>query len=199
MHDCKGCGLNKPPEEYRVHKRGYRIGKCRQCEREYQREWTKRDPDKFRKRKRESMAARRRADPEAVREYQRQDWIQNRPARIAAMKAYQHRRFFWLRACKLDGITAFDLASIWRKQRGRCALTGRRLDRTAQIDHIHSKARGGGDDKSNLRWLCREANMARRELSDAEFLALCSDCMRWIGTRIAMVDAIRQPEMERAA
>jgi hypothetical protein len=108
-------------------------------------------------------------------------------------RAYFSRRFFWARAMRLRGLgraSAYDLARLWKKQRGRCALTGRRLDRTAQVDHVLSRARGGGDSIENLRWLCKEANLARRELSDEEFLALCGDVMRWIGRRIAVVDAL---------
>jgi len=84
-----------------------------------------------------------------------------------------------------------DLARLWKLQRGQCAMTGRRLTRdTAHLDHIVAKARGGTDAIGNLRWVCTEANLAKRELSDAEFLALCSDVMAWIGNRIAMVEAI---------
>jgi len=193
MFVCKSCSVTLSASEYRVHKRGYRIGKCRECERVYQREWSQRDPETYRRRKRESMAKRRAADPDAARDYQRRDYWENRSARLATMKEYQRRRFFWMRAGKLKSdVSAADLARLWKRQRGRCALTGRRLTReNAQLDHITAKARGGSDEIDNLRWLCTEANLALRELSDAEFVALCSDVMRWIGERIAMVDALK--------
>jgi 5-methylcytosine-specific restriction endonuclease McrA len=190
MFNCKGCGVNKTVADFRVHKRGYRIGKCRECERTYQREWSQRDPAKYRERKRESMARRRAADPQAVREYQRQDYRNNRDARLAVMAAYQRRRFFWIRATKLSGVTAHDLARLWRAQSGLCALTGRRLDRSAQLDHKLPKARGGLD-AGNLQWVCQEVNLAKRDLTDVEFVALCDDVMSWIGKRIAMVQANR--------
>ena len=80
---------------------------------------------------------------------------------------------------------------MWRKQKGRCALTGRRLDRTtAHLDHIVPIAKGGSHDIGNLRWLCHEANLAKRALSDDEFIALCRDCMRWLGGRIQMVQEL---------
>jgi 5-methylcytosine-specific restriction endonuclease McrA len=100
------------------------------------------------------------------------------------MRAYYARRFFWGRAMKLRGenrATFRDLARIWKNQRGRCALTGRRLDRTAQLDHVLAKARGGTDEASNLRWLCKAANLARREFSDDEFFTLCFDVVRMRG------------------
>lgn len=191
MFVCKSCQVSLPASSFRFHKRGYRIGKCKPCERAYQREWSQRDPDLYRQRKRESMARRRAANPDAARAYQLADYHKNREIRLATMKSYQSRRFFWMRAMKLAGITAKDLASLWRRQRGLCALTGRRLSRAnSQIDHITAKARGGSDELSNLRWVCIEANLAKRELSDAEFAALCSDVMRWIGERIQMVEQL---------
>lgn len=149
-----------------------------------------RTPDEVRAAKREHMARRRRNNPDAARAYQNANYHANRETRLATMKAYQRKRFFWLRATKLKSdVTASDLARLWRNQRGLCALTGRRLTReNAHLDHITARARGGGDDLPNLRWLCTEANLARRDLSDAEFMALCSEVMRWIGERIQMVE-----------
>lgn len=143
--------------------------------------------EQVREAKRVHMAERRLANPAAVREYQRTLHHRNRDANCATMRAYYAKRFFWGRAMKLRGedrATARDLALLWKRQHGRCALTGRRLDRSAQLDHILAKARDGRDAASNLRWLCKEANLARRELSDAEFRSLCADVMRWIGERI---------------
>jgi 5-methylcytosine-specific restriction endonuclease McrA len=94
--------------------------------------------------------------------------------------------------------SARDLAAIWKSQRGRCALTGRRLDRTAQLDHKTPRARGGGDEAANLQWLCEAANLAKRDLTDAEFAAMCGEVMRWIGERIAAVEAVPHAE-DRAA
>lgn len=128
--------------------------------------------------KRVAMNRARQSDPDGMRAKGRAWHYANRPANLIKMRDYYARRFFWGRAMKLRGegrATFRDLASLWHKQRGRCALTGRRLDRLAQLDHIVARARGGSDEKSNLRWLCKEANLARRELSDAEFVALCRD------------------------
>lgn len=197
MFACKNCGLERAASEYRVHKRGHRIGKCRECERAYQREWTAQDPDKYRKRKRESMARRRAHDPDAARAKERAWHQANRERNKATMRAYYAKRFFWGRAMKLRGegrATARELAALWKAQRGRCALTGRRLDRTAQLDHKTAKARDGQDHIGNLQWLCKDANLAKRELTDEQFVALCADVMRWIGQRIAAVEAISRQE-----
>lgn len=190
MFICKACGISKAAENYRVHKRGYRIGKCLPCEAEYQREWSRRDPEKIRGRKREHMARRRAAAPEAVRAYQRKFHAENREQQTLKMREYAARRFFWSKANKLRGICAADLARLWRKQKGLCALTGRKLDRTSEVDHKIAKAKGGGDHITNLQWLSREANRAKRDMSDEDFISLCGDVMRWIGRRIEMVEKI---------
>lgn len=154
-----------------------------------------RSPDEVREAKRLHMAKKRAADPQAARDYRNAYHAKNRDAQTAKMRAYYERRFFWGKAMKLRGpgrATAKDLAAIWKEQRGRCALTGRRLDRSAQLDHKLPRTRGGGDAPLNLQWLCEEVNLAKRALTDAEFTALCGEVMRWIGERIAAVDAIKQ-------
>lgn len=141
-----------------------------------------RDIEAIRKAKREHMARKRAADPEAARAYGRQYHAANREAQTAKMRAYYGRRFFWGKAMKLRGegrATARDLAAIWKAQRGLCALTGRKLDRSAQLDHKLPRARGGTDQASNLQWLCEEVNLAKRAMTDAEFTALCAEVARW--------------------
>ena len=141
--------------------------------------------EEVRESKRAHMERRRRSDPDGVRAYQLKKYHENKERNLEAMKRYQRKRYFWRRAIKFALVTASDLSALWKRQRGRCALTGRKLDRSAHLDHIVARARGGTDELSNLRWVCKEVNLARRELSDQEFLALCSDCMHWIGKRIS--------------
>lgn len=183
----------KAETEYRIHKRGYRIGKCRECERAYQREWSQRDPEKYRSRKRESMARQRAADPDKARAYRNAYHAANREAQTEKMRLYYAKRFFWGRVMKLRSkirATPTELASIWKQQRGRCALTGSRLDRSAELDHIIPRARGGDDSAANLRWVTAEVNRAKRDMTDAEFFALCGSVMHWIGRRIEMVERL---------
>ncbi len=200
MFVCKYCGITKNAAEYRIHARGYRIGRCRQCERDYQREWSRRNPDEYRAKKRATMASKRAANPEAVRVYQRELHKRNRARNLVKMRDYYRRRFFWARAMKLRGkdrATHRELAALWHEQRGKCALTGRRLDRSAQLDHVVPQAKGGVDRITNLRWVCEQVNIAKRDMMDDEFAALCSDVMRWIGERIALVESVIA-EMEAA-
>ena len=156
--------------------------------------------DEVRASKRAFMARKRAEDPEAARK-QNRDWhANNRDYSRAKMRDYYARRFFWGKAMKLRGpdrATYKDVAHLWHEQRGRCALTGRPLTREgAQLDHIIPKTRGGGDNVENLQWLCREANIAKRAMTDDEFIALCSDVMRWIGERIAAVQRETPPTCE---
>lgn len=148
--------------------------------------------EETRKAKREYMARKRAENPEASREYQRNWHRENRAASTAKMRDYYAKRFFWGRAMKLrkrPRASALDLATLWKHQRGKCALTGRRLNReNAHLDHIIPKTRGGTDAKSNLRWVCDEVNMAKRNLTDEEWLLLCRDVMRWIGARIDLFE-----------
>lgn len=79
-------------------------------------------------------------------------------------------------------ISASQLEGLWNAQGGRCALTGRTLDiHSAQLDHKHPLSRGGSAELSNLRWLCKEANYAKHNLTDEEFFRLCSDVGEFIG------------------
>lgn len=130
------------------------------------------------KAKREQMARKRSKDPDAYRKSRRDAYAKN-PKKRDYWNAYNHRRFFWSRANKLRGAgraRARDLSLLWYRQRGRCALTGRKLTReNAHLDHVLPKARGGTDLPGNLRWVCIEANLAKRDLTDAEFVALCRD------------------------
>lgn len=149
--------------------------------------------EQIRESKRLYMAKRRAENPDAMREYQRDLHHRRRDANCQKMRQYYARRFFWGKAMKLQGegrATAKELAKLWKNQRGKCALTGRRLDRTAQLDHKQPRARGGSDQMINLQWLCEEANLAKRALTDDEFIDLCRDVMRWIGERISLIDSL---------
>lgn len=142
--------------------------------------------------KRLHMAKRRQTNADEVRQYNRNYYQANRDKRREQLRQYQKRRFFWMRANKLTGITAKDLAKLWKQQRGFCALTGERLTReNAQVDHILPKTRGGTDAIENLRWVTQTVNYCKRNLTDAEFYALCENVMQWIGLRIAMFEELK--------
>lgn len=154
--------------------------------------------EQIRAAKRLHMAKRRADDPDAVRKYQREAHHRNRDRNTAKMRDYYARRFFWGRAMKLrssERATYTELAAIWKKQRGCCGLTGERLTRlNSHLDHIIPKTRGGSDKANNLRWVTKEANLLKRDLTDAELFQFCSNVMRWIGHGIREVDEILHRE-----
>jgi 5-methylcytosine-specific restriction endonuclease McrA len=178
MKPCSKCGLRER----------YHRSWCRECLREYQRANYAANPDRVREIKREAMR-RRRADPEKRAwdtEAKRAQWATKYGPAQKERHARRARHFFIARAAVLNRygrtVTPGDLLLLWWAQRGRCALTGRKLDRrTAQIDHVEARARGGQHLPSNLRWVCREANEARRDLPDADFLRLCREVIATIG------------------
>jgi len=103
-------------------------------------------------------------------------------------KEYAARRFFYItsrnlktRAEAKDEVASIaEISSLWKKQRGTCPITGRRLNReNAQLDHIVPLKKGGSDLVENLRWVHRDVNYAKRDLLDAEFFRLCSDVVAY--------------------
>ena len=104
-------------------------------------------------------------------------------------KKYNKRRFFFMRAAHHairlnDNDEAIELCAIlsraWYNQRGRCAYTGVKLDRTAQVDHKTPVSRGGTNDASNLHWVTPDANWVKRDKTHDEFIAICSDIAAYI-------------------
>ena len=168
---------------------------CNKCGTEHQKKYYRNNLPLNRERKRLYMA-KIRLDLErrrVTRESQRESYKRRRTQILAKQRKNWRERFFWSRASKLGCCgMAKKLASMWKKQRGLCALTGRSLDRSAQLDHIIAKANGGTDEMSNLRWVCSEVNYAKQDLTDTELLSLCNDVIRWIGRRIQMFEEVRR-------
>lgn len=108
------------------------------------------------------------------------DRVQCADCRDKATK-HKKRRFFHYRITKFNcnfktNLTAKDAASLWKKQKGICALTGRKLTKdNAELDHIIPKSKGGLHDITNLRWLVHEVNRVKRNLFDLDFIKLCND------------------------
>jgi len=111
------------------------------------------------------------------------EWHKRFPERSTqSHKDYAYRRFFYIRANNLklrhkDAVaTTIEIARLWRFQRGRCAVSLRRLTRSnAHLDHILAIVNGGSGKIENLRWVHRDVNYAKRDLSDQAFLQLCEE------------------------
>ena len=73
-----------------------------------------------------------------------------------------------------EKLTAFDLWKIAKKQKLLCALTGVKLNaENISVDHIVAKSKGGSNRPENIRLVHKDVNLAKRALSDSEFLELC--------------------------
>lgn len=182
LPSCKKCG------EPRIRTQGGRL-KCRPCERAYQLTYYYAHPLQ-KERKRLDMAYRR-TIPEL------NERLKSSGRKAYASGGYEKQRqrvvrkkeqfFPWKVqfARRSDpSITVTDIQTMWDQQGGLCALTGRPLGPDAQLDHVLPLARGGSRGLANLRWVCPQANYAKRDLTDEEYLTLCRDSIEYIGARI---------------
>jgi len=81
---------------------------------------------------------------------------------------------------KNEKLTTWDLWKIAKKQRMICALTGVKLTgENISVDHIVAKSKGGSNKPENIRLVHKDANLAKRALSDSEFLDLCRKVIAW--------------------
>ena len=184
MKTCSQCRKERPLDDF-----GPRKGvpnartSCRECDSAYTRGWRKRNLEQSRRHSREYMARERSTHEgaERARARSRKCYQNDGPGR---QKRYldrlkQEQFFKWKARKSYIHLTEQELESLWVAQGGRCALTGRLLDASAEVDHIVPKTRGGGYTFDNCRWLCREANQAKRDLLDEEFFALCEEMLAW--------------------
>lgn len=157
---------------------------CRKCEAAYQRKHYAENIEQLRRRKRKWMRVARKDL-----EY-RQKCNERRRGNSKYAQRQKHynkqqreKHFFRWRArhCGNAEVTAIDLARLWKKQHGRCVLSGRKLKRDAHLDHIIPVSDGGKTIVGNLRWLDPWVNIARRNLSDRDFLERCQQVVKWFG------------------
>jgi 5-methylcytosine-specific restriction endonuclease McrA len=98
---------------------------------------------------------------------------------ISRTISHRRKKFFKYRAIHFNSafeadVTGQDLAFLWKRQRGLCALTKDKLSvDTAELDHKTPKSRGGKHIIENLRWVTKEVNRVKRNLLDSEFISLC--------------------------
>lgn len=69
-----------------------------------------------------------------------------------------------------------------------CYLTGRKVDltfpKTYQCDHIIPSSKGGTNSLDNMGLACKEANMAKSDMTVNEFLALCKEVLEYNGYEV---------------
>lgn len=68
-----------------------------------------------------------------------------------------------------------DLKMLIKKQGYKCALTGDNISFEADIDldHIIPTTRNGKNELSNVRWVTRQSNRLKHNLTDSELIELC--------------------------
>lgn len=170
---CKKCKKDKPIQQIRTRKTG-KTGWCTECIRTYNREYYQKNKQRIT----ENLRKRRQADPDFHRQQRRAYYAKSGEVRRKRNRKYYEHRFFYARSIALRGpgkANYKELASIWKRQRGRCVLTGQKLNRSAEIDHKLPRSRGGLDNFENLQWLIADVNRAKRAMIDEEFVQLCRD------------------------
>ena len=167
--------------------------RCRSCDNAYQRRQYAKNPEKIRRRKREYMRGVR-SDPiknEEINAHRRGNEKYLRAGREYNRNLKENHFFKWrARLTNRTGknVTAQELAALWKKQRGLCALSGAKLKRDAHLDHIIPISKNGRTSLDNLRWLDPWVNIARRNLDDELFILKCTQVAEWIGRRIIEFD-----------
>jgi len=118
-------------------------------------------------------------------QYNSEIWKKNKPRltsqeNLAKQRANKKKKFFQYRALSFrrsydakdidGGELALFLWHKWRKQKGLCAISGRKLTKkNAQVDHIQPRKNGTNNDFSNLQWTTNDANRAKNQMTPKEF------------------------------
>ena len=181
---CKKCKKEKPLKNFGMHHSVKNArSSCKECECEYQNNYYVKNIEKMRRVNRESMArARVTTDGHArQRANAKKSWNNGgRERQQAYLDKLKKTDFFkWKARKSYVFLSAKQLKALWNKQQGLCALTGQPLGLDPQLDHIVPKTRGGDSCYENSRWLCADANQAKRNLLDSEFLKLCQEVVSW--------------------
>ena len=165
---CKRCGIEKDITEYRVsyvlerdcdglmvaYPRPY----CNPCQEDiYREQWQK---DKARLSSPENLAENRRKRKKKFFLY-RAIRFKHGYGCVKRYKSEELALFFWHQ---------------WRRQKGLCALSGRRLTKkNAQVDHKEPRKNGINNDFDNLQWTTNDANRAKNQMTPQEFKEFITD------------------------
>ena len=89
-------------------------------------------------------------------------------------------------------VSNFNYASAYKiiLDTKNCYLSGRPIDiystGSYNLDHVIPVAKGGRNDLSNMGVACREANMAKTDMTVDEFVALCKDVLINFGYEVKL-------------
>ena len=94
------------------------------------------------------------------------------------------------KASRFQRSSAFNYKDVYAKygDHFQCALTGRPLSwnnpHTYEYDHILPVARGGNSSIDNLQLVCTDANRAKNDMTEEEFLDLCKEVVLNAGYKV---------------
>lgn len=169
---CTLCNEARPLEDFpaRKAKRNGRASRCRECEREYRRQW-ERDNKEHRKASREPHAMKAKRQREAWRQrnltrYREKQaaYAESRPeVQTAARNGYRARQ------AGVEGrtLTPEECATILTAFGHRCAYCG--ADGRVTIDHAVPLSRGGPDDLANVLPACKPCNGSKHRRTPLEW------------------------------
>lgn len=169
-------------------------GKCSECHRLHQSEWSKKNKDKvtgylasWYGRNKEHAAKYTKAWHEARPNYSKiksREWGQNNREYVAEQAKIRNKLF--PEKAKAQALkrrkyielagpmpTADDLREIFEAQKGRCAYCKTNLrklpTRQRHLDHIVPVAKGGTNVRSNLQFCCRPCNLRKNKKDPIKF------------------------------
>jgi len=75
-----------------------------------------------------------------------------------------------------------ELKELLEKQKYKCALTGDSisLETDIELDHIIPTSNSGKQELSNVRWVTKEANRLKQDLTDEKLKELCKKILKTI-------------------
>lgn len=80
-------------------------------------------------------------------------------------------------------VTGKRLVEMIERQQYRCALSGRKLTpKTASLDHIVPFSKGGEHTMENVQIVHVEVNNAKGTLTQEQFIAVCRDVCKSLGS-----------------
>lgn len=159
---CRACGQSKALSDFRKGR------VCRDCERERNRTYRQRKPEKareagrhYRQANRQELAAKARRWREANPDYNA-EWFRRNPGmRSKYWRAYEALRL----NAPGDGATLSELIS---EHGPLCYLCG--TAEAITVEHMIPLSRGGSNERENLRPACKSCNSSKRAMTVEEYL-----------------------------
>ena len=118
------------------------------------------DPEKRRDRARKQHEKHKEKRQEANRKYKKENPIANR--------ARQSKRRARIKKCE-GSFYSYDVETLLKMQKGRCAFCNKEVKRKYHIDHIYPISLGGSNTKENLQILCPSCNLSKHAKDPIEW------------------------------